>query len=673
MTSTNGLPVLQNTETSSNDKTTPIPVSHVHTEEDMSHFVSAVTSPINTLRNLIKDALNYHNFQEKVKLAGAEWLILAQRLRADQVALDYMVQTAAPFVKKWTVEDRVLYVEKAKLVELILAESFVQLYEEAHKKSQYSPPIYTRKLTPADNRIRDAVFRYHMHGAQFRKSKDPKKIVDLLDDYEERSDRILKLLSQEARHSDVNTMIGYSLSATFVRSKYALLKDRAQAASDALTKLDDWLKGKKGYANAIAFDFGMVPQTLSHKVSAECGSMLAALHRDIEQVTSRSPSDEHPEWYVRLVRTSTQPSEILSSLSSNPHRKAPMPPTNMMVRGMRPHSPDEQTAQTTSLDWSLLFVESIQPPKDESKKNADTTKDADATEEADAKIDSDAKKSADAKKNPAEKAVAELDRVRNVPSIETFKESTRAPSWPKLPGRLQEAYPVGKFKAQHGDWVHVLYLVSGLELKRSKACVADKITTLQWRGRKRLQLRFEMASALALFFVAGHDLMFKLKAWPSLKDLVYIVDTDLDDVAQQWTDRQLELDICWEHGFGHPVQLIVSDWSKKSVRANHRIASEIGLLHAIMTGTTTGIAADVTPAAIEAMKLELQKTLDSDDANGDSQTMLGYDASIRKMFSRCLTWAGSPLDDIDGRQMELEAKQHIFEGLRFAWDNWHNG
>lgn len=182
-----------------------------------------------------------------------------------------------------------------------------------------------------------------------------------------------------------------------------------------------------------------------------------------------------------------------------------------------------------------------------------------------------------------------------------------------------------------------------------------------------------MASALALFFVTGHDLMFKLKAWPSLKDLVYIVDTDLDDVAQQWTDRQLELDICWEHGFGHPVQLIVSDWSKKSLRANHRIASEIGLLHAIMTGTTTGIAADVTPAAIEAMKLELQKTLDSDDANGDSQTMLGYDASIRKMFSRCLTWAGSPLDDIDGRQMELEAKQHIFEGLRFAWDNWHNG
>jgi len=207
-------------------------------------------------------------------------------------------------------------------------------------------------------------------------------------------------------------------------------------------------------------------------------------------------------------------------------------------------------------------------------------------------------------------------------------------------------------------------------LKKSIVNLADKIKSSQWKDDANLQLRFELASMVALFFVTSHELMNKLQAWPSLKAFVFIVEGDPDEEAQQWQDRRLELEVFWEHGFGKSTLFTIADMGVENIAAKHRIAVEIGMLHALLTGTMTGIAAKTTPSGIEAMKLELSKSLQANKTSISAQSLLGYDASIRKLFNRCLTWTGSHQDDPDGLKNELEAKQHILEGLRFAWEFW---
>jgi len=522
----------------------------------------------------------------------------------------------------------------------------------------------------ADNHINDALRRIELKGENYRKvGGDPKRIVDMADKYLDRSDHIRSLLCQAPKDSKINTMAGYAVGTSFVRSKHSMLKKMAVDARTDLKELREWLTNKQGYANAIAFEFGMVTLPQSHKISEECGSTLVTLHEDIERVTSQFPSNEQPEWRVRLVESSDKPSKWLSRLCSDPYRQTPKPPTNMIVRGMRPQNLNNQDSQTLPPVWRLLIIDTIQPPAEDSKKGAKSKEDADTQKEADKQKDTTAEKDAAKKQATDAKTGANSKRLDNVPEIVTFTESARPDSWRKQVGP-QEAYPVGKHKPEYAEWLHVLYLVTGVPLKKSKVNLAEKIRSSKRKEDELLNLRFEMASMVALFFVTGHDLMDKVQAWPSLKDLVFIVEGDLDEEAQQWQERRLELDVCWEHDFGKYTPFMIASMSMRTVAARHRIALEIGILHAIMTGTATGIAANTTPAGIEAMKLELSKSLQAEKTSIGTQSLLGYDASIRKMFNRCLTWTGSPVDDPDGLQSELEAKQHILEGLRFAWDFW---
>jgi len=295
--------------------------------------------------------------------------------------------------------------------------------------------------------------------------------------------------------------------------------------------------------------------------------MLARFHEDVWRVTSRSyPRELRPIWWVKLVRCPEDPGQTLAEFSTHPDRTDANPPTSMFVRGIAGRTLSEQVAWT----WDLVFVETLKLVDEAAVKAADT-------------------------------------RLGAVQPVKTFSEFTRVRSWPVQSDDGQEAYPIGKHQPLGSKRLHVLYRLSGNALRKSTQSLADRLVLDRWVEDAQVSLRFELACMVALFFVTGHDLMHKMEAIPTLKELIFItMDGDMDDEDQQWTDDRLEMQVYWQQGFGHrPLSQQSATSTEDKLESRHRIILEVGMIHALLTGITTGISCNMTPAGVDEMKAAL--------------------------------------------------------------------
>jgi len=583
-----------------------------------------------------KSVYNVALFQNIEKLAPAGCLVPYRELRSDQTRLHILVQKLAPFVPELRNGDQAEYVDKVDAVRFTIQKGIDELGRQAEEsKSGVVVDISCRSINllfTANKFINRELQQVQVAGENFSANSDEfEKVIEQFQDDRYTKEQIKEIMGEKLPTEAEKTMIGLSIGWSSHATIRRRLEARCQAAHSQLEELVAWAKSKNIYATATAFTFSTVPMPASHGTSSACGDMLARFHEDVWRVTSRShPRELRPTWCVKLVRCPEDPSETLARVSSYPDETDPKPPTNMLVRGIAGRTTSQQVIRT----WDLLFVETVKLDDDAAVKTAHT-------------------------------------RFRGVPLVKTFSEFTRAKSWPVQQDGYQEAYPIGKHQPELSKHLHVLYKLSGGDLKKSVQSIADRLVLKRWVENAQVKLRFELACMVALFFVTGHDLMHEMRTIPTLKELIFIsMGGDMDDEAQQWTAKRLEMQIYWEQRFGHQASLKTSLLSTAvKPKSRHRIIVEIGMIHALLTGSRIGIECDVKPAGILKMKAALLQRLRPAPSwtAQEEEGILGYDASLRLMLNQCLLWRGSLGDSGDDRRRELEIKQKILEGLRFVY------
>jgi len=222
-----------------------------------------------------------------------------------------------------------------------------------------------------------------------------------------------------------------------------------------------------------------------------------------------------------------------------------------------------------------------------------------------------------------------LPRLLYLSALGTFCEFEVPQSLPRDSRHL--AYPSGY--RQRNKFLFLLYLSQeerGLRL--AGYTLGDRLKLPGWHSDMFMCARLQLATNMALLYVQHHVIMSEDGFFPNLETLVCVLPQSMHEPIKTDMSGKLEGRLCWKIPLG---ELPNGDCN---IRVSHRLAQEIAVLYAVLTGKDLLQGRCATHEELTELYLDLVDEIESTspDAPGElshSMRRLMLDALISSRVS----------------------------------------